>query len=120
MEIFATTDTVMLLVDEVLEYISGDFGCEMKYSLDAQVANWEAYQRGEIPSAEIHDAELEHGGPIAYVEYLAGVMRDSGGWVGPPLRVEFYEDLLYVMNGHHRFAASVMLGWNTIPATVDY
>lgn len=117
---FLTIDHTLedVRVDDVMEYISGDFGCAMKYSLDAQVANWEAYMCGEISSAEIHEAEIAYGGPIAYVEYLAGVMREVGGWIGPPLRVDFYEDDRYVRNGHHRFAAAVHSDQDIIPATI--
>ena len=107
-------------VQEVMGYLSGDFGVAMSKAFERQIQAWENYQDGQLSEWAIHSAEIEHGGPEAYVNYLAKVMRVMG-WVGPPLAIEVLPGGRHrVNNGHHRFIASPMAGLCEMPARIHF
>lgn len=104
-------------VDELMHYLSSDFDVPMRRVLDAMQHHWD--NRQEIYGNDFeyfwNPGEIEHGGPIPYIEHLIDVLMQHE-WVGDPLHIMGGSTLV---DGHHRFLAACFLNREALPVYYD-
>lgn len=102
-------------------YYSADWGVDVNDALDAMDSAWTYYLRtgkGWWNSGihwgqgyEPHPAEIQWGGPAAYIEHLCTVLESLGSFHTPLTCNRFGPSGLPILhNGNHRAIASLLTG----------
>lgn len=109
-------DQFRMPMEDFKQARSSDYGVplhEVMGHMEANYRTWEANGRGNWP--EVHGAEIEHGGPRAYVDHLKADIA-ANGLQHPPV-VNDRGARGFLVEGHHRGVALMELGGDSVPYT---
>lgn len=102
-------------IEEVHNWTSADFGTKMKSVGPMLRSEYAGHLRGETSyHYDVHQADIDHGGPDNYVAHLAKDIAERG--IQTPISVRHNTDAPpSVMQGHHRYLAAVQAGLTHLP-----
>lgn len=92
---------------------SSDWGVPMHEALGHMEANYRNFARNGFPEA--HEAEIEHGGPRAYIDHLKADIAKNGLQEPPTVRLNGMRGAGMLVEGHHRGLALMELGGDDVP-----